>query len=224
MNPKEYEEYIGEYFKNKGYDIKVTSFTNDYGVDCFASKGKEKIAVQVKMYGEGIRPVNRKMMMELYGAMHYFDCNKAKLVTNGRILDDAKEVADKLGIEILYVEAVENHNSKTKIDETSFEFIWERYILPLKGKTLTRTNGDTNIIKDVDWSGIKRITSNGNTAKIDIEIFKQVINHLRKNGEISRKEINDDYSGRASSGICLILSQVPFIQYHNSPSKLIWRK
>ena len=41
MNPKEYEKYIGKYFKNKGYDVKVTSFTNDYGVDCFASKGKD---------------------------------------------------------------------------------------------------------------------------------------------------------------------------------------
>jgi len=223
MTPLEYEQQIGLYFRNKGYSVKVTSYTNDYGVDCFALKGKEKIAIQAKMYGDGIRPVTRKMIMELYGAMHYFDCNKAKLVTNGRILEDAREVADKLGIEIIHFKANKN-NFKTKTDEDSFEYIWEKYIIPLKGKTLYRKNGDTNIIKEIDWSGIKRITSNGNTAKIDIEIFKQVINQLKKKREISRKEINDDYPGRASSGICLILSQIPFIAYDENPSRLIWKK
>jgi len=222
MNSDEYEEYAADYFKKKGYQVKLTP-KNDYGVDVFAIKGKEKIAIQAKMYGSGIRPINRQIIMELCGAMHYFECKSAKLVTDGRVLDDAKEVAKKLDIEIIYLEQNDNFEVKAS-DPDSFSTIWEEYILPLQGKTIKRSNGKTNKIISADWSGIKRITSNGNNAIIKIEIFKQVINQLKKYKTITRKAINDDYIGRASSGICLILSQVPFIEYLEKPSRLIWKK
>ncbi len=221
MNPGEYEKQAANYFKNKGYSVKVSSYTNDYGVDVFASKNKEKIAIQVKMYGSGIRPINRQMIMELCGAMNYFDCTSAKFVTDGRVLSDAKEVADKLNIEIIYLKPDESFKSNKK---DSFTEMWEKYIIPLQGKTIVRDNGKTNKVISVDWSGIKRITSNGNQATIKIEIFKQVVKHLEKHKEITRKEINEEYVGRASSGICLILSQVPYVSYGGRPSKLMWKK
>jgi hypothetical protein len=222
MNSDEYEEYAAYYFKQKGFKVKLTP-KNDYGVDVFATRNNEKIAIQAKMYGSGVRPINRQMIMELCGAMHYFDCTSAKFVTNGKILSDAKEVANKLDIEIIYLQTDENFKSKL-LEKDSFSKIWEEYIIPLQGKTIKRSNGKTNKIISVDWSGIKRITSNGNQATIKIEIFKQVINHLKKHKEITRKAINEDYLGRASSGICLILSQIPFIEYIEKPSKLVWKK
>jgi len=221
MNPREYEYYTGEYFKKKGYKVELTPETNDYGVDLFIYKNSKKIAIQVKMYGQGTRPINRQMIMELCGAMNYFDCNQAKFVTDGRVLNDALEVAEKLNIEIINLSP--DDSFKINVKDT-FSDIWTKYIIPLKGKTLIRSNGKENKIVLVDWSGIKRITSNGNTATIKIEIFKQVINYLEKNKEITRKAINDDYLGRASSGICLILSQVPFIDYLKNPARLVWKK
>ena len=77
-------------------------------------------------------------------------------------------------------------------------------------------NGKINIILEVNWGGINRITSNGNQQKIDIEIFKKIINHILENGSITRQEINDEYSKRASSGIVLILSQLPMIHLNNT--------
>jgi restriction system protein len=224
MTPEEYEQQVAEYFTELGYDVKLSSYTNDYGVDVFASKGKERIAIQAKMYGSGIRPINRQMVMELCGAMHYFDCTSAKFVTDGRILDDAKQVADKLHIEIISL--IPNNNFKSsKLDDNSFSNIWEQYVVPLEGKTIKKENGKTNKIVSVDWSGIKRITSNGKIGTIKIEIFKLVINHLKEHKEITRKAINEEYLGRASSGICLILSQLPFIDYVKTrPSKLVWKK
>ena len=65
------------------YIGKATSYSNDYGVDVFATKGKEKIAVQAKMYGGGTRKINRQMVMELHGAKDYFDCTKAIIGTDG---------------------------------------------------------------------------------------------------------------------------------------------
>jgi restriction system protein len=51
MNPRQFEEYVCEYFRKRGYKAELTSYTGDCGVDVFAAKGKEKLAIQAKMYG-----------------------------------------------------------------------------------------------------------------------------------------------------------------------------
>ena len=57
----------------------------------------------VKMYGDCKTKVNRQMMMELYGVMHYFDCQGAIMIYNGKIMPDAQKVANKLGIQMIYL-------------------------------------------------------------------------------------------------------------------------
>jgi Holliday junction resolvase len=225
MNPKQFEELVCEQFRQKGYEAKTTSYSNDYGVDVFATKGKEKIAVQAKMYGSGTRKINRQMVMELHGAKDYFDCTKAVIATDGVLLPDAIEVARKLKIDILSIDAstVLTKPKKTSNDRT-FESIWEKYIIPLQGKTLTRDRGETNQIVKVNWSEVERITSNGNKGKIKVEIFKQAINKLLTDGSITRDYINQNYVGRASSGVILILSQVPFFQLSDRPTGLKYIK
>ena len=212
MTPDQYEKYVANYFQNKGYKVKQTPYSNDYGVDVFAEKNKEKIAIQAKMFGNSNRKINRQMVMEFYGAKDFFNCNKGIIVTDGEIIQNAKDVADKLGIEILFIYP-QSHVPK---NNSQFDEIWENYVMPLEGKTITRNNGNINKILEVNWGGINRITSNGNQQNIDIEIFKKTINHLLENGSITRQEINDEYSKRASSGIVLILSQLPMIHLNNT--------
>lgn len=225
MTPKQFEELVCEYFRNKGYKAEVTTYNNDYGVDVFATKGKEIIAVQAKMYGAGTRKINRQMVMELHGAKDYFDCTKAVIATDGILLADATEVAYKLKIEILNIDSsVPLTIKKQASNEKTFDSIWEKYIISLQGKTLTRDNGETNEILKVNWSEIERLTSNGNKGKIKIEIFKQAINKLLTDGSITRDYINQNYVGRASSGVILILSQVPFFQLTAKPIGLIYIK
>jgi len=101
MNPRQFEEMVCSFFRDLGYQTEMTPYSNDYGVDVFAVKGNEKIAVQAKMYGGSSRRINRQMVMELHGAKDYFDCSKAIIATDGDLLSDAKQVAEKLGIEIL---------------------------------------------------------------------------------------------------------------------------
>lgn len=224
MTPKQFEEYVCELFTSKGYKSETTPFCNDYGVDVFAIKGKEKIAIQAKMYGGSTRKINRQMVMELEGAKNYFDCTKAIIATDGLLLEDAKQVADKLNIEVLYLSNIVLPAKSTikKTSTATFEKIWEQYIMPLKGKKLMRSNGEFNEIIKVDWSGIERITSTGKPGKIKIEIFKYAIDKLLIDGKISRDEINQNYAGRASSGIILILSQVPFFKHCSNPSGLAY--
>lgn len=225
MNPKQFEELVCEHFRNKGYEAKTTSYSNDFGVDVFATKSKEKIAIQAKMYGSGTRKINRQMVMELHGAKDYFDCTKAVIATDGVLLSDALEVAKKLKIEILNINgSMQLTASKKASNDKTFESIWEKYIIPLQGKTLIRENGETNEILKVNWSEVERLTSNGNKGKIKIEIFKQAINKLLIEGSITRDYINQNYVGRASSGVILILSQVPFFQLTDRPTGLRYIK
>jgi len=225
INPKQFEELVCEYFRNKGYEAETTSYSNDYGVDVFATKGKEKIAIQAKMYGSGTRKINRQMVMELHGAKDFFDCTKAVIATDGVLLSDALEVAQKLKIEVLNINGSLSltSNKKTSNDKT-FEGIWEKYIIPLQGKTLTRESGETNEIVKVNWSEVERITSKGNKGKIKVEIFKQATNKLLTDGSITRDYINQNYVGRASSGVILILSQVPFFKLTDTPTGLKYTK
>jgi restriction system protein len=175
------------------------------------------------MYGNSTRKINRQMVIELHGVKDYFDCTKAIIATDGTLLSDAITVAEKF--KILYLNNFQPlPTKKKKSNDLDFESIWEKYVMPLYGKTLTRSNGETNIIVKADWSGIERITSKGNKGKIKIEIFKKATNKLLRDGNITRDEINQNYPGRASSGIVLILSQVLFFQITNRPTGLQYKK
>ena len=231
MNPNQFEKFVADRYEKDGYKVEQTPCTGDYGVDVFAYKGKQKVAVQVKMYGDSTRKVNRQMIMELYGAMAYYDCTSAELALTGNILGDAQEVANKLGIKIVHIDSIvdkptesvlkpEIHKLQNSVYPSFYE-MWGKYIVPLKGKELSDEKGTRkNKITDVDLGGIERITSTGKSGKIDIEIFKLTYNHLLENNSISRDEINQQYVKRASSGVVLIMSQVPFIELKKVNNKL----
>lgn len=225
MTPRQFEELVCEHYRKQGYKAEITPLSGDHGIDVFATKGKEKLAIQAKMYGSSTRKINRQCVMELHGAKDYFDCTKAIIATDGIFLPDAVQVAEKLNIEIIYLDSfIIAKPTISKTNEKTFDDIWLKYIIPLQGKTLTKTNDETNVIVTADWSGIERITSNGKKGKIKIEIFKQTINILLTTGHITRDEINQNYTGRASSGIVLILSQVPFFDTTKNPTGLVYKK
>lgn len=222
MTPKQFEHYVCDQFIMDGYTAETTSFSNDYGVDIIAVKENERLAIQVKMYGASSRKINRQMVMELHGAKDYFDCNSAVIATDGIMMKDAEDVAEKLKIRILYFNKAELKSLSTPSVATSFfDEIWE-HIYPLKGKQLILPNGQANKITNVDWSGIERITSNGKPGIIKIEIFKYAVSILTKEGIITRDEINQNYIGRASSGVILILSAVPYFKPCKKPTGLIY--
>lgn len=223
MTPRQYEMYAAQTFKEKGYAVDLTPQSNDYGVDFFATKGEEKIAVQVKMYGD-TREINRKAVMELYGAKAFFDCNAAKIITNGVVRKDAVKVAEKLRIEVIYLtpdEGFITQATNIEVPENDFFEVWKSHIIPLVGTTLYNSQGKPNKLTKIDYTGIERITGNGRSGSIPIEIFRQTYNRILENGEITRDEINQEFTGRASSGVVLILAQIPFIELQTNPIKLI---
>lgn len=232
MTPSEFEELVAGDFRHRGYEVENRPDMGDWGVDLIAVNGAERVAVQVKMYGGTARPVNRAMVMELFGAAAYFECTAAAIATDGRVMADARDVARKLDIAVLEFGEGGPSTARTR-DEVSkaadgspltFESVWTTYIAPLQGQTLVRPHGETNQIVKVDWSGIERITSTGRRQHIKIEIFRLVVNRVLLCGAITRGQINEMYPGRASSGIALILAQVPIFEYGGRPAALRLRR
>lgn len=230
MTPREFEHKVSDYYKQQGYKTIITPYSGDWGIDVIASRGKDKLAIQVKMYGGSSRKITRLSMMQLYGAMAYKDCTRAVMVTDGDCMPDAIDVAIKLGIEVIYLKdnsaqllkeqnpkgAIENETTVKRLME--FDEMWETYIMPLKGKTLKTINRENKIV-NVDWGGIVRITSKGNRGKIEIEDIKMAYSLLEKNGIVEQSLINQ-FVKRCSSGIILLLSQVPFIGVKKNPTQL----
>lgn len=246
MTPTEYEQALATYYRAMGYDVRETQVSGDYGIDLFATLGSSKIGIQAKMYGGG-RKVNREMIMQLHGARCYFDCTSATLATDGQVMKDAQQVAAKLNIEMLHFcpqtrlatpipvhtdiktadqqsqdqseHAAISHDIKAQIDH-----LWQTYVIPLQGQTLTRNNGQTNAITKVDWTGVTRISSRDETDKIPFEIFRLAMTQILTQGSITRAQINDQYSKRASSGIFLVLAQIPLFEATSNPLTLKLRK
>jgi hypothetical protein len=212
--PAAFERLVASDFEARGYQTRITGGTSDWGVDIFASKGEEKIAIQAKMYA-GARPVNRRQVFELYGAAAYFDCTGSVIATDGVLAGDAAEAAGRLGVLVMQYGVAPTGEAAAAREQTAdrspidFDAIWERSILPLTGRTLSRADGSTNVILAADWAGVTRVSSGGNAQRIPIETFRWAIERVLEFGVVTREEINSRYEGRASSGIVLILAEVP---------------
>lgn len=181
------------------------------------------------------------MIMQLHGASCYFDCTSAVFATDGQLLTDAQKVADKLNIQIfrfcpsevahaasasLAAALMTEHvTSESSVDrKAEFDFIWQNHVIPLQGMVLRSEKGRENTILKVDWTGIVRITSNGKTNTLPIEIFRSVICHLLTHGSLTRQQINDDYAKRGSSGVFLVLEQIPLFERTNKPMGLTFHR
>jgi hypothetical protein len=219
MDPGTFERIVASRLEADGYAATLTPSTNDWGVDIFAERAGERLAVQVKMY-RGARAVNRQMIFELYGASRFFDCTGAVIATDGEIRRDARTAAEKLGVRVLQWtddmdSAVEDlvqaqkRPATARLSDPTFEQIWATYVMPLAGRTLVGDRGLRNTILSVDWGGVRRVSSTGAPSRIPIEPIRWAIETILEFGSVTRGQIDEQYAGRASSGIQLILEQVP---------------
>lgn len=219
MTPEEYEHHVADILRSEGWTVHVTSYGRDFGIDVIAERDGRRMGVQVKMYGSARRSVGVPAVMQTYGAAAYADCPAAMIVVDGQVLPQARAVAEKLGIAIRVIPAASmaalgspRSRGGLAVAQVTFGEIWKEAVIPLEGSTLTRTNGKTNEVLRVDNAGLLRRTSTGRTQLIEIEIFRWVIEKLLLGDVVTRDEINHQCPGRASSGIMLVLSELPMVE------------
>lgn len=97
MTGAQFEEYLCEHFKKRGYSVKLTPQTNDYGADLVIEKGSVKTVVQAKRYNT---KVSNKAIQEIVGAMGYYKANSAMVITNSFFTKNAYALAAANGVEL----------------------------------------------------------------------------------------------------------------------------
>lgn len=95
INPKQFEEMIGELYRNLSYQVQVTGGSRDFGIDVFAERntasGTERLAIQCK---HQIARVGRPILQALWGVVNHDQrFTQGVLVTSGDFSTDAIEFA-----------------------------------------------------------------------------------------------------------------------------------
>ncbi|WP_342558099.1 restriction endonuclease [Metasolibacillus sp. FSL K6-0083] len=91
MTGEEFEQFLGQLFKRRGYKVSYTAASGDYGADLILKDRKEIIAVQAKRYSG---TVGVKAVQEIIGAVKMYDATEAWVVTNSHFTKQAIKLAD----------------------------------------------------------------------------------------------------------------------------------
>lgn len=97
MEGIEFENYLKIHFEKKGYSVKLTPASNDYGADLILYKSGEKIAVQAKRCRTKI---GNAAIQEVVAAIGYYSAKKGIVVTNSFFTANAVKLAKANDIEL----------------------------------------------------------------------------------------------------------------------------
>lgn len=91
MSGEDFERFLGELFKKRGYKVSYTATSGDYGADLVLKDGKDIIVVQAKRYSGS---VGVKAVQEIIGAVRMYKATEAWVVTNSHFTRQAEKLAD----------------------------------------------------------------------------------------------------------------------------------
>ncbi|MFM7592483.1 MAG: restriction endonuclease, partial [Isosphaeraceae bacterium] len=95
MDGLEFELFIADIFKLKGYTIETTPVSGDFGVDLILNKNSIKSALQAKRYTGN---VGVSAIQEVISGCAYYKCDNSIVLTNSFFTAAAVELGSKLGV------------------------------------------------------------------------------------------------------------------------------
>ena len=202
MDPEQYEHHVARTLRAEGWETTVTRMSRDLGVDVLATREGRRLAVQAKMYGATSTKVNAEQIMCLHGAAAYADCTERMLATDGVLTAEARAVAEKLKVTVRHIAPA----TPAIPSRSGFGKLWHDHIEPLAGTELTRSNGKSMRILEVDAGGVLRITTGGTRQRITIDTFRWTVERLLEGETVTRAEIHERNPRQVSSGVLLILA------------------
>lgn len=106
----EYEHVCAKKLKKQGFtNVKVTKGSGDQGIDIIAHKDGKKYGIQCKYYSS---PVGNWAVQEAFAGSRYYDCDYAVVMTNTTFTKSAKELANKIGVELWEFNAVNSTSAR----------------------------------------------------------------------------------------------------------------
>lgn len=96
MGGLEFESFLQDLYDALGYEVHKTNI-NDQGADLIVIHGGEKIVIQAKRYKNS---VSNSAVQQVFTAKHFYDCDRAIVITNSTFTKSAREVAEKVSVEL----------------------------------------------------------------------------------------------------------------------------
>ncbi len=99
MRGVEFEHFLEEVFREKGYHVETTPSSGDQGVDLIIAKVGRRIAVQVKGYAGS---VGNSAVQEAFAGMAHYKCDACCVITNSEFTESAKNLAMSTGCILIH--------------------------------------------------------------------------------------------------------------------------
>ena len=128
----EFEQFCKELLNKNGFKATVTKSSGDSGGDILATKGDISYVIQCKKYSD---KVGNRAVQEVYAAKGIYKTQMAIVMTNNYFTSQAKDEANKLGVELwnrdvvtALIQIANSFNIKmlNHIDSTEDEYIYIR--------------------------------------------------------------------------------------------------
>lgn len=98
MTGVQFENWLEEQIQSAGFRVRPTRVTGDQGADLLVEVPVGLMVVQAKRYG---RPVGNGAVQEVYAAKGFYRAKKAAVVTNSTFTKSARELAQRLNVELV---------------------------------------------------------------------------------------------------------------------------
>jgi restriction system protein len=99
LTPQAFEDAIAQLFRDSGYSVEQTPYSNDFGRDAIATKDGEKVLIECKRY-EPSRAVGRPALQNFHSAIVTDKAARGFFVTTGRFTAAALQFARANSIEL----------------------------------------------------------------------------------------------------------------------------
>ncbi|MDP2966794.1 MAG: restriction endonuclease, partial [bacterium] len=117
LSGAEFEKLLYRLFEAMGYKVELTGKSGDQGGDLIANKQGERILVQAKCYRDW--SAGNAAVQQVVGAMRYYDCNKAIVVTTSHFTNEAITLAKANKVELI---------SRERLQELLLQFLGESWV------------------------------------------------------------------------------------------------
>lgn len=98
MDGVQFEYYLKELFRSRGYSVEMTKTTGDFGADLILKKESNRIVVQAKRYSNS---VGVKAVQEVISSIKMYNATESWVITNSHFTKAAKELAEKNDVKLI---------------------------------------------------------------------------------------------------------------------------
>lgn len=98
MDGEQFEDYLRVFFKKKGYTVKTTPRSGDYGADLILEAPNKRIVIQAKRYKS---TVGLKAVQEASSARPHYQANESWVVTNSHFTKAAEKLAKSNSVKLI---------------------------------------------------------------------------------------------------------------------------